>query len=339
MKKKSLIGVVIAVILVGTLATVVLGQRARIPPEIRIGINDWVGYGPFYIAQEKGFFAKRGLNVDIQQIIETPDRRAALIGDRLDGMGSTVDDLIIGAAQGVPAKMVLGLDESAGGDGILTSEDITDIKQFRGKTIAVQPGFVNHFFLLYILDENGLSSKDIELRPMDPEQANEAFIAKEVDIAVTWEPHLSQVRDNRPDGKTFLTTTDYPGLVVDVLVFRADFIEEYPDAVAAFVDAWYEALDFMETNPTEAHEIIGNALGLEPALVEEILTGVEFLNQEDNLQYHDPNQPVNVFSIAATANRLWQAEGYIAKPIDTTNLIDISFLQGSEGSRGWFIFQ
>lgn len=298
--------------------------------EVRIGFNTWVGYGPFYIAQEKGFFAERGLDVDLQRIEGTGDRRSALIAGRLDGMGSTIDDLVISVAQGVPAKMVLGLDESAGADGILTLEDVTDIQQFKGKSIAVQPGFVNHFFLLYILNDNGLSSQDVEIRPMEPDTASAAFVAGDVDIAVTWEPHLSQVRDNKPDGKTFLTSSDYPGLIVDILVFRAEFIEENPEAVQAVVDAWYEALAFMESSPDEANEIIGRAMELDPAVVAEILTGVKFLAEADNLQYHDTDAAVNVFSVAATASEIWQDEGFIETPVDATTLIDTSFLEGSE---------
>lgn len=304
-------------------------QAATATRDVRIGFNTWVGFGPLYIAQEKGFFLERGLNVDLQRIEGTGDRRAAMIAGRLEGMASTLDDLIISAAQGVEAKMVLGLDESAGADGILTSEDITDVSQFKGKSIAVQPGFVNHFFLLYILDDNGLTSKDVEIRPMEPDKASAAFVARDVDIAVTWEPHLSQVRENRPDGKTFLTTSDYPGLIVDILVFRNDFIEENPEAVAAFVDAWYEALDFIETNPDEAHEIIGRAMDLDAAEVSDILTGVKFLKPEDNLQYHDQSQPVNVYDIGLTASELWQAEGFIDTPVEVKDLIDTRFLTGS----------
>ncbi len=326
--EKSLTRILVAVAAV-IMAAAVVGCQAE-EETIRIGFNTWVGYGPFYIAQEKGFFSKHSLNVDLQRIEGTGDRRSALIAGRLEGMGSTVDDLVIGAAQGVEAKMVLALDESAGADGILTEVGVEDVKDFQGKTIAVQPGFVNHFFLLYILDDHGLSSADVEVKPMEPDKASAAFVAGDVDIAVTWEPHLSQVQDLRPDGKTFLTTSDYPGLVVDILAFNADFIEKNPEKVTAFVDAWYEALEFIKTNPDEANEIIGKAMDLDPAEVADILTGVKFLTPEDNLQYHDPAAAVNVFSIAQTASRLWQVEGFIDTAVKTDDLINTDFLEGSK---------
>jgi NitT/TauT family transport system substrate-binding protein len=324
---KWLLAIVAIIIILGVIVGCQQGTGASQP--IRIGFNTWVGFGPFYIAQEKGFFTKRGLNVELQRIEGTGDRRSALIAGRLEGMGSTVDDLIIGAAQGVQGKMVLGIDESAGADGILTTKDINSVKDFKGKSIAVQPGFVNHFFLLYILDANGLSSKDVTIVPMEPDKASAAFVANEVDIAVTWEPHLSEVEKNRPDGKRFLTTNDYPGIIVDILVFSNDMVANRPNDVRAFVDAWYEAVDYLKANPEEGNAIIAKAMDLAPADVGGMLSGVKFLSKEDNAKYHDKAEQVNVFSIAAIAAKLWQAEGFIDKPVEVDSLIDASFLQGS----------
>lgn len=325
---KWILALVAMFIVMGAIAGCQQSTGASQP--IRIGFNTWVGFGPFYIAQEKGFFAERGLNVELQRIEGTGDRRSALIAGRLEGMGSTVDDLVIGAAQGVEGKMVLGLDESIGADGILTTKEISEVADFKGKSVAVQPGFVSHFFLLYILDANGLTSKDITIVPMEPDKASAAFVAKEVDIAVTWEPHLSEVEKNRPDGKRFLTTLDYPGIIVDILIFRSDVVENRPDDVRAFVDAWYEAVDFLKTNPDEGNAIIAEAMDLAPADVGGMLSGVKFLGKEDNTKYHDTTEQVNVFSIAETAARLWQAEGFIDKPVEVEGLIDTDFLEGSD---------
>lgn len=325
---KWILAIIATIIVLGAVTGCQQSTEASQP--IRIGFNTWVGYGPLYIAQEKGFFTNHGVTVELQRIEGTGDRRSGLIAGRLDGMASTVDDLIISAAQGVSGKMVLGIDESAGADGILTTKDITSVADFKGKSIAVQPGFVNHFFLLYILDANGLSSKDVTIVPMEPDKASAAFVAKEVDIAVTWEPHLSEVEKNRPDGQRFLTTSDYPGLIVDILIFGNDFIEKRPNDVRAVVDAWYEALEFLRTNPDEGNAIIAQAMDLTPEDVGGMLSGVKFLSKEDNAKYHDKAEKVNVFSIAATAAKLWQAEGFIDKPVDVDSVIDTTFLKGSD---------
>src|SRR6267143_1980231 len=165
--KKTLFGIVLVVAL--AVAAMWYCSRRQRPSTFHVAFNTWVGYGPFYVAKEKGFFKDEGLDVDLQRIEGTGDRRAALIAGRVEALGSTVDDLVVGASQGVPAKMVLGIDQSNGADGIVVVNGIKDIKDLKGKTVAVQPGFVNHFFLLYLLDKNGLSPNDVKIEAMEPD--------------------------------------------------------------------------------------------------------------------------------------------------------------------------
>ena len=131
---------------------------------LTLGFNTWVGYGPFYVADKKGFLAAEGLQVEFQRIEGTAEQRQALIAGRLDALGTTIDDVAVGAEQGVPAKVVLAVDRSNGADGVVVSSDIEDVSELRGRSVAVQPGFVSHFFLLYVLDQHGISPKDIRIQ-------------------------------------------------------------------------------------------------------------------------------------------------------------------------------
>lgn len=310
--------------------------------QVRIGFNTWVGYGPLYIAERRGFFAERGLDVDLQILEGTGERRAALIAGRLEGAGSTIDDLILSTGQAVPVEMVLALDESAGADGILVAEGIRSISDLRGRRIAVQPGFVNHFFLLYLLHKHNLSSEDVEIVPMEPDPAAAAFANGSVDVAVTWEPHLSEFRKQRPDGKVLVRSGKNPedsdvilkgencqGLIVDILVFRQAFIKEYPDAVSKIVDAWYQAVDFYFQNRDLATQIIADDMvNGDSSLAAEMLSGVKFLDAKANKEYYATNSPTNVFEIARAAAQIWQEEGYIDSMPDPKQVINEDFIEG-----------
>src|SRR4051812_32307460 len=57
----------------------------------RITINSWIGFAPLYIAQEKGLFAKEGITVELTRIEDTGARKAAMIGDKVDAYGASVD--------------------------------------------------------------------------------------------------------------------------------------------------------------------------------------------------------------------------------------------------------
>jgi NitT/TauT family transport system substrate-binding protein len=54
------------------------------PLRIRYGI--WVGYGPLFVAQEKGFFDREGANVQLIRIDDLTAAFASLFDDQVDGM-------------------------------------------------------------------------------------------------------------------------------------------------------------------------------------------------------------------------------------------------------------
>lgn len=45
--------------------------------KVRIGTQPWIGYGPWWIAQEKGLFAKHGLQVELVDFVQDTEVNAA----------------------------------------------------------------------------------------------------------------------------------------------------------------------------------------------------------------------------------------------------------------------
>jgi NitT/TauT family transport system substrate-binding protein len=294
-----------------------------------IAFNTWVGYGPLYVAREKGFFKDEGVDVELQRIEGTGDRRAALIAKRIEALGSTIDDLVVGASQGVPAKMVLSIDESTGADGIVAVNTIKNIKDLKGKTVAVQPGFVNHFFLLYLLDKAGLSSDDIKIQAMEPDAAGLAFVAGKIDVAVTWEPYLSKAKQ-RPDGHVLITSADpiVEGVIVDNLIVRNDVIERRRRDVQRVVRAWFKAVEYLRTNPEEANAIIGKEFGLKPSEVVEMLSGVKLFDEARNKKFLSlTGAPHTVLEVAGKAAELYYRQRLISHKPDIKEIIDTSFIE------------
>ena len=58
---------------------------------IKLGMSTWLGYAPLYLAKEKGFFQKRGIEVEIVVIESPADRRVAFAADKIQGFATTVD--------------------------------------------------------------------------------------------------------------------------------------------------------------------------------------------------------------------------------------------------------
>lgn len=258
-------------------------QKPRLE-KVRITLTTWAGYGPLFLARDKGFFKEEGLeDVEIVVIQGLAERKAALKGNKVDGMATTLDIESTLEAEGVPLKIVWALDDSYGGDGIVARKDIKSVADLKGKTVALDVGTTSHFFLLNCLEKAGLSEKDIKIsQAASAGEAGQAFVAGKVDAAVTWEPWLSRgVKEG--NGNLIITSKETPGLIVDAVAFRRDFAESHPREMQAFVNALAKAMKYFEQNKEDAIKIMAKGLDMKP---EGFLDGIRLYNLEDNIKFY-----------------------------------------------------
>lgn len=250
--------------------------------KLKIALPTWTGYGPLYLAKEKGFFEEQGLDVELIKIEGLAERKQALAGKKIDGMATAQDVQVTLAAANVPVKVIWALDSSAGGDGILASEEIENVSDLKGKTVALEMGTTSHFFALTVLQDAGLSDDDIIIKNMTAGDAGAAFIAGKVDAAVTWEPWLSKGKEN---GKVLVSTKDYPGIIIDSVSFRADIVEKYPQAMEGFVKAMAQAMEYWKNNKQEAEKIMAEGLGIDLEEFQATIPDLKFYDLEGNKKF------------------------------------------------------
>src|SRR6476620_7113753 len=90
--------------------------HAQDATKLKIGYSTWVGYGPLFIARDKGYFKDEGLDVELVKVEDPKDRFTALAGKQLDGLVTTLDTMSQYWKAETPFHTFLALDESSGGD-------------------------------------------------------------------------------------------------------------------------------------------------------------------------------------------------------------------------------
>src|SRR5690606_23200975 len=118
----------------------------------------------------------------------------------------------------------------------------------------------SQFWLAYLLKNAGMSMGDIKVQNMTADDAATAFIAGRIPAAVTWEPHLSMVRQKQ-QGKVLVDSTSTPGVIVDVVALNCDVIDKQPDDVKALVKGLYKAVQYTKEHPQEAYAIMAKGVG------------------------------------------------------------------------------
>lgn len=295
--------------------------------EVLIGQSSWIGFAPLYIAEEKGFFKKHGADVKIQSIESKADSKSALAAGRIQGVSTTADTHVVNAAAGIDIAQVLALDTSSGGDGIIAKKDFKSIEDLKGKKVALDTtGGADFFWFQYLLKEKGMTIKDFDVQSMSAGDAGAAFVAGKVDAAITWQPWLSKASAT-DFGYTMLDSKASPGVIVDTFAMRKDFIKDHPEAVQAIIDGWYDALDFLKSNPDEAIAIMAKRLGEKPENLKKELGDVTFYDEAGNKTYFGTkDNPGDFYKIVKIASDLWVSVGLIDKAVDAASIIDGSFL-------------
>ncbi len=307
---------------VAAIAAVIALPAAAQETKVAIGISGWTGYAPLTLAKEAGIFKKHGVDATLKKIPVT-ERHLAIASGDVQCAATTIETFVTWNANGVPITQVVWLDKSYGADGLVARNSIASIKDLKGKTVGVQgPGSSPHFGLAWMLRKNGLTMKDITVATMSPQAAAQAFIAGQNDAAFTYEPYLSSVREKPEAGKILATTIDYP-MVMDTFGCTPKFIKENPKAVQAMVNAYFEALELMKSQPAKSNEIMG-------ADVKQ--TAEQFAKSASYLRWQDKAANQKFFAgelqaFAKEAAALLLETGTIKSVPDASTFIDASFIK------------
>lgn len=295
--------------------------------DMKLSFSTWVGSGMFYIAQEKGFFAENGLNVDINIIDDESTFASLMQSNAIDALGHVIDREVINYSKGVPEKCIMAYDQSSGGDGIIASEDIKSIEDLKGKTVAVNESATSYFYFLTMLEDAGVSEDEVTIKDMDADSAGTSFVNGNVDAAVTWEPWLSNASE-REGGHLLYSSADYPNTIVDEVTVTDSFLEAHPEAGAGFVKAWNEAVAwYRDGNEEEGNEIMAKGLGIDIDDFNDQVTGVTWYGQEEMNTFFDESTDNNFYAVADRAVDFWVERDLIDEKYDVHDLITSEYLE------------
>ena len=316
---------VLIVLLAAGPAGLSVGPARAAAQTLHLGYSTWVGYGPLFLARDNRYFDEAGVNVELTNIEDPKLRFAALAAGKLDGLVTTLDTLSLYWKPNLQFQAVVGLDDSKGGDGIVSANSIKTIKELRGKRVAFNEGSVSHFFLSVLLRQNGMTEKDVQGVNLRQDDAGAAFLAGKVDAAVTWEPWLTRAKQ-KPGGHILIDSSKTPGLIVDVMVIRRGVITAHPDAVRGAVQGWYRAVDYWKKNPADADRIMAKAVGgwlKDVKTFQETLDGVRYYDEAINRRYMSPGGQIYV--TAQNAIDIWSSLGKVTVKEQAGDIVNNSF--------------
>jgi len=263
---------------------------------LRIGTNVWIGSEPLYLARELG-----RLDPAAVQLVEYPSASEVLRAFRnqaIDGMVISLDELFGLAVDGFQPRIILVVDVSRGADVVVGRPGMRTMHDLKGKSVAVESSALGAFVLSRALALSGMQASDVNVVHLESNEQTAAFEKGQVDGAVTFDPYRAQFL--RAGATTLFDSTQIPGEIVDLLAVRASAFEKQPKAIQGLLAGWFDAIDYMRTEPKDAARRMG---------IRQQTTGEQFLEAQQGLQVPSREENLRMLGgatpeLAVTGRRL-----------------------------------
>lgn len=205
-----------------------------------------------HVAQAKGYFAARGLDLEVRPFASGRDAIAALGAGRIDAAAAFSTPVVLRAGRDDTLRVVTTLHVSTGntrlvvrpGRGISTPADLA------GKRVGVPHNTNAEYFLDVLLAWGGVAPGEVRIVDVRPDAIPDALAAGDVDAVAIWTPHADRARRLAGEGAQELRVEVYTEL--SMLVTRAPALAQRRGAFVRLVAALADAERLVRERPEEA---------------------------------------------------------------------------------------
>lgn len=221
------------------------------PFKVRVGLIPVIGPAPLYVALEKGYFAKEGIDAQIQTFRSGGAILTQVAAGNLDvGRGTLGSAALNAFARGMDVKVVAsgqGLNPAGPSTeplmvrkALVASGEVKKIADLKGRRCAINSvGTASEFLLDAALRKGGLGLDDISLVTIPFPDMVPALEKGAIDCALLPDPLATSAAM-----KGFAARFEdryAPGSTLGVLLFNSKFIEKQPEVAARFMVAYLKA--------------------------------------------------------------------------------------------------
>lgn len=300
-------------------------QKDILQPPLKVAAMLYLGHAPFYIAQEEGYFAEQGLEVEFVKFNSSPEAIPLLAQGSLDVVpGGMSASLLNAITQNINIKVVAGREYvpfDNDSSPLMVRKDIYDngelntLAKMKGRQVAVPClGCINDFTVTKILETVGLSLADVKVVKMTQASIITALENRALDVANLGTPYCEKVKSL---GYAVTIQSDskvIPGFQKGFVMYGPNLLEKNPALGEKFMVAFLKGLrQYNQGATTRNLEIIEKYL-----LDREILLSTPW-----EPMYSDGRMKVEDILIFQD----WAYQhGFVDKKITKEQLIDTRFI-------------
>jgi len=131
---------------------------------------------------------------------------------------------------------------------------------------------------------------------------------------------------SREGAHILLDSSDFNGLVTDIIIVRRDDYEANPEKYAKFLRGIYRAVDLFNNDPNKFLEVAAPAFEVEPDQMAIDIQGLTYTSYEEAVTFMGAGGPETLKPIVASLNEINVSLDLMDAPIPYEAMVDPSLL-------------
>lgn len=251
-----------------SIVTALLAGVAEAADSVTVQL-DWVvrgNHAMFFVAKEKGLFAKNGIEVtDIRKGSGSPDTMRLVGAGSADFGFGDLPTLAVARSQGVPVVALAAVNQHSPLGLVALAKTLTlkSPADLKGHSIGIHPAGSTYIFFKAFLAANGMKESDMTVSSVSPPYESYLLLGRVETVVGYLDAEVPELEHKAggPGSLSILLGADYGWNVYGSgLLTSEKMIAEKPDLVARFVKAYREAFDYVAAHPEEAADITAKAV-------------------------------------------------------------------------------
>jgi NitT/TauT family transport system substrate-binding protein len=254
-------------------------QPATAQQKIKMLYTAVNGFAAAYVAQEQGFFKKRGIDVEFVLTNSSGNNPPALVSGSVQIAGPTMPTLlqandagtdIVVFASGVVYPLDMDILVARQGSGIEKAADL------KGKKVGVPGlGALLHVMLRRHLKVNGVDPGEVRYVEVAFQQAAEALKSGQIDAYPAVAPFSARIIQSGVGYEVANWLKDTPdGTLTVVYAATRKWASENRPTIAALREGMAEAIEFIKTHKSELDQAVATYTKLPAAVVATLPTPI-----------------------------------------------------------------
>ncbi|MEH1819636.1 MAG: aliphatic sulfonate ABC transporter substrate-binding protein [Nostoc sp.] len=249
-----------------------------------------LGFQPPYVAvfalrQQKFLekaFAGQSTSFEYRRLLSLKPVTEALSAGALDlGLGGTP---VAAIAAGQPIRVIALVERSPKTHGLLVlpNSPIKKVTDLKGKKIG-NPSGKSYFFAVQVLERAGLKDTDVQWVQIENDAGRAALLSGAIDVWGTWDPFYASAEV----AKEVVPLVDGGDYVLNYVALfgRTEYIEQNPETIQRFLQAYKQALTWVQDNRQAAVDILVKENKLSPEAAALTLGRRNLLFEPPNQEY------------------------------------------------------